>query len=117
MVGTLIWVSANYQRFAIDTQNASTATIATFLVKQRVFQDYRKKTAPFIDEWARLSTLINGVSEKDPAKARIAAERIMQTLEVAEGRGKNSRRRRQPGRWCERCYLGYAHRCRTSISV
>ena len=48
VVGTRIWVSANYQRFAIDTQNASTATIATFLVKQRVFQDYRKKPPPLL---------------------------------------------------------------------
>jgi PAS domain S-box-containing protein len=86
VVGTLVWVSANYQRFAIDTQNASTSTIATFLVKQRVFQEYRGKVTPFVDEWARLSTLTNGINENDPAKARIAAERIMQTLEVAEGR-------------------------------
>ncbi|MBT3907564.1 MAG: response regulator [Rhodospirillaceae bacterium] len=86
MVGTLVWVSDTYQRFAIDTQNRSTKTMATFLVKQRIVQQYEKKIVPFTDEWARLSTLIAAVKENLPGTARIAASRMMQTIEVAEGR-------------------------------
>ncbi len=47
VVSTLVWVAATYQRFAIDTQNDSTATITAFLVKQRIDQ-HRQKVAPFI---------------------------------------------------------------------
>ncbi len=86
VVGTLVWVSATYQRFAIDTQNDSTATMVTYLVNQRIEKQYRQKVAPFIDDWSRLSTLINGVKENAPGKARIAANQMMQTIEVAEGR-------------------------------
>ncbi len=84
VVGTLVWVTATYQRFAIDTQNDATGTMVTYLVNQRIEKQYRQKVTPFINEWSRLSTLINGVKEKAPEKARIAANRMLHAMEVAE---------------------------------
>ncbi|MCH8237101.1 MAG: AAA family ATPase [Proteobacteria bacterium] len=86
VVGTLVWVTATYQRFAIDTQNDSTATMVAYQVNQRIEKQYRQKVTPFINEWSRLSTLINGVRENAPWKTGIAADRMMQTIEVTEGR-------------------------------
>ena len=86
VVGTLVWVTATYQRFAIDTQNDATGTMVTYLVNQRIEKQYREKITPFINEWSRLSTLINGMKENSPEKARIAANRMLHTMEVAEGR-------------------------------
>ena len=85
VVGTLVWVTATYQRFAIDTQNDATGTMVTYLVSQRIEKQYQKKIIPFVNEWSRLSTLINGMKENAPEKARIAANRMMHTMEVAEG--------------------------------
>ncbi len=86
VIGTLVWVTATYQRFAIDTQNEATASLVTFLAKQRIEKQHLQKVAPFIDEWSRLSTLVHGMQENAPDKAKIAANRMMHTLEVAEGR-------------------------------
>ena len=36
VVGTLVWVTATYQRFAIETQNDVTGEMITYLVRQRV---------------------------------------------------------------------------------
>ena len=86
VVGTLVWVTATYQRFAIDTQNEATGAMVTFLVNQRIENQYQEKITPFINEWSRLSTLINGMKENAPEKARIAANQMLLTMEVAEGR-------------------------------
>ena len=86
VVGTLVWVTATYQRFAIDTQNDSTAAMVFYQVNQRIEKQYQKKITPFVNEWSRLSTLINGMKENAPEKARIAANQMLHTMEVAEGR-------------------------------
>ncbi|MCH7937229.1 MAG: response regulator [Proteobacteria bacterium] len=86
VVGTLVWVTATYQRFAIDTQNDATGTMVTYLVNQRIEKQYRQKVTPFVNEWSRLSTLINGMKENAPEKARIAVNLMLHTMEVAEGR-------------------------------
>ena len=85
VVGTLIWVTATYQRFVVDTQNEVTSAMVTYFVRQRVDDQYADKIVPFIDEWSRLSTLVHGMKENAPDKARLAANRMMQTLEVASG--------------------------------
>lgn len=86
VVGTLIWVTDTYQRFAVDTQNEVTSEMVTYLVWQRVQDEYLNKVAPFIDEWSRFSTLVRGVQEDSPDNARLAANRMMYTLEVTSGR-------------------------------
>lgn len=86
VVGTLVWVTATHQRFAIDTQNEATGEMVTYLVNQRIDKRYLQKITPFVNEWSRLSTLINGMKENAPEKARIAANRMLHTMEVAEGR-------------------------------
>jgi type II secretory pathway pseudopilin PulG len=85
VVGTLFWLTSSYQRFAIDTQEDAAATMAKFLIDQRINKLFREKVSPFIDEWSRLSTLVTGMREKSRDKARIAADRMLQTLEVVEG--------------------------------
>ncbi len=86
VAGTLIWVTATYQRFAIENQNAFTAATVSHLVRRQIEDRHQRKVHPFIDEWARLSTLVRGMKENDPQRARIAANRMMHTLEVAQGR-------------------------------
>ena len=73
VVGTLVWVTATYQRFAIDTQNDVLGTIATNLIHQQIDTHHNEYIAPFIDEWSRLSTLVKGITENAPEKARLAA--------------------------------------------
>lgn len=86
VAGTLYWVTATYQRFAISNQNDVTASTIAYLVHQQMEDEHRRKVSHFIDEWSRLSTLVQGMRENDPEKARLAANRMMLTLEVAEGR-------------------------------
>ena len=86
VAGTLIWVTATYQRFAIENQNAFTAATVSHLVRRQIEDKHQRKVHPFIDEWARLSTLVRGMKEDDPQRARLAANRMMHTLEVAQGR-------------------------------
>jgi len=86
VAGTLIWVTATYQKFAIENQNALTAATVSHLVRRQIEDKHQRKVHPFIDEWARLSTLVKGMKENNPERARIAANRMMHTLEVAQGR-------------------------------
>lgn len=86
VVGTLIWVTATYQRFAIDTQNEVSGQLVSHLVHQRVQEEYLEKIGPFIDEWSRFSVLVRGMQELSQEKARLAANRIMYTLEATSGR-------------------------------
>ncbi len=84
----LYWVTAIYQQFAIQNQNDFTASTLVHLVHQAVENEHERKVTPFIDEWSRLSTLVRGMKDNDAERARIAANRMMLTLEVAEGRVK-----------------------------
>ena len=86
IAGTLFWVTHTYQRFAIDSQNQLTAATVTHLVRKHIEEKHQGKVHPFIDEWSRLSTLVEGVEDGDPERARIAANRMVHTLEVAQGR-------------------------------
>ena len=86
VVGTLVWVTATYQRFAIETQNDATAELVEYLVRQRVEEDYLRKLLPFADEWSRVSTFVDGMQENPASVARHFADRMMFTLEVTSGR-------------------------------
>ena len=85
VVGTLIWVTATYQRFANDTQNDVLGTIATDLIYQQIETHHNEYVVPFIDEWSRLSTLVKGITENAPEMARFAADRMFTTMEVTNG--------------------------------
>ena len=85
VVGTLVWVSDTYQRFAINTKNDVLGTIATHLIHQRIDTHHNEFVAPFIDEWSRLSTLVKGITENAPEMARLAADRMFTTMEVTNG--------------------------------
>ena len=82
VVGTLVWVTATYQRFAIDTQNDVLGTVVTNLIHQQIDTYHKQNVAPFIEEWSRLSTLVKGITENSPEKARLAADRMFTTMEV-----------------------------------
>ena len=86
VAGTLYWVTATYQQFAISNQHEITASTVSHLVRRQIEIQHQGKVNPFIDEWSRLSTLVQGMKEGNPEKARLAANRMMLTLEVAEGR-------------------------------
>ena len=86
IAGTLVWVTNTYQRFAIDSQNQLTAATVSHLVTKHIEERHQQKVHPFIDEWSRLSTLVEGMKAGDPDRARIAANRMVHTLEVAQGR-------------------------------
>ncbi len=86
IVAALYWTTATYQNFAIKAQEEFTASTLAHLVRRQVQEEHQRKVNPFIDEWSRLSTLRQAMSENDAVKARIAADRMMLTLEVAEGR-------------------------------
>jgi PAS domain S-box-containing protein len=86
VAGTLYWVTATYQQFAISNQNEITASTVSHLVRRQMEEQHQGKVNPFIDEWSRLSTLEQGMKEGNREKARLAANRMMLTLEVAEGR-------------------------------
>jgi hypothetical protein len=85
VVGTLIWVAASYQRFTAEALNDVTATISENLVLQRINNYHERNIAPFVDEWSRLSTLVNGMIENEPHKAKLAANRTFTTIEVING--------------------------------
>ncbi len=82
MVGTLVWVTETFERFALESQNDVTAATVRYLVRQRVSGDYARAVVPFADEWSRIATLLNGMRENAPDKARFAANQMMQALEV-----------------------------------
>lgn len=84
--GTLVWVTETYEQFAVESQNEFTAATVSHLVQRQIRDQHQRKVHPFIDEWARLSTLVKGMKESDPERARLAANRMMLTLEVVEGR-------------------------------
>jgi len=86
VVGTLFWVTATYQRFAIETQNDVTSDMVTYLIHQRVRDNYLKKVVPFVDEWSRLPTFVQGMQDRSESIASLVAERMMYTLEVTSGR-------------------------------
>ncbi len=86
VTGTLYWVAATYQRFAVDNQDKITGSTLSHLVLRQVEGQHKRTVNPFADEWSRFSTLVQGVKENDAENARLAANRIMLTLDVAEGR-------------------------------
>lgn len=86
VAGTLYWVTATYQQFAITNQHEIISSTLAHLVRRQIEEQHQRKVVPFIDEWSRLSTLVQGMKEGNTEKARLAADRMMLTLEVAEGR-------------------------------
>ena len=86
VAGTLYWVTATYQSFAISTQREITGSAVTYLVRRQIEDRHRPKVAPFIDEWSRRSTLVEGMKEGDRERARLTANQMMLTPEVTEGR-------------------------------
>ena len=86
VAGTLYWVAATYERFAISSQDESTGSTVSHLVLRQMEDQHRRAVNPFVDEWSRLSTLVEGMKQNDTEKARLAANRMMVTREVVEGR-------------------------------
>ena len=79
VAGTLYWVAATYERFAISSQDESTGSTVSHLVLRQMEDQHRRAVNPFVDEWSRLSTLVEGMKQNDTEKARLAANRMMVT--------------------------------------
>ena len=84
IVAALFWLTSVYTDFAIDAQKKSAAEMIGFEVRQRIDQ-YGASISPFIQEWSRLPALIESMDKSDRQLARIAANQMLQTLDVING--------------------------------
>lgn len=84
VAATLFWVTGTYQQFAIRNQQETIAGTVSDLVFRQI-EAHERDVFSFINEWSRLSTLVNGMIEQDERRAQLAADRMMLTREVAEG--------------------------------
>lgn len=85
VMGTLVWVGATYQRFAIETLNDTTAKMVTYEVKQRIEDLHVKKVVPTINRWSRLPSLVDSLTGGDADKTEIAVNQLFHTVEVISG--------------------------------
>jgi methyl-accepting chemotaxis protein len=82
VISTLVWVSAAYEGFSVNTLNVSSSELGRFLVNQRIREFYFNEASVITDEWSRQSTLVEGARNNDPAKAMIGADQTFNTKEV-----------------------------------
>ena len=86
IVSTMVWMEVTYQRFATDTFNDTTGKRLEFQVQQRVDKQHFAKITPFINEWSRFSSLVNGMKEQNADKVISAVNQMMLSIEVINTR-------------------------------
>jgi len=85
VLATLIWLSQSYEKFSIKNFNDTSGEIASFLVRQKMTDQYFKEIHEIANSWSRERVLVQAARGRDVQKALIGADATFLKQEVRNG--------------------------------
>jgi len=82
VLATLIWLSQSYEKFSIKNFNDTSGEIASFLVRQKMSDQYFKEIHEIANSWSRERVLVQAARGNDAQKALIGADATFLKQEV-----------------------------------